>query len=152
MLILFTLVCSLLLMLLPIPMPVAPARPAFYAMTVLFWIVAQPRLFGLIAAWCCGIALDVLYGTPLSEHGLALAVAAYLVISARRLFWSFSLLQQALAMLPVFALYEFVLFWIDGVAGLATDPLWRWLPAVTSAVLWPLWAFLLERFTHCGVQ
>lgn len=150
-LIFFSLACSLLLAQLPIPAPAEPGRPAFYAMTVMFWILSQSRFFGLIVAWCCGIVLDVLYGTPLTEHGLAMAVAAYVVIKGRPLLLSLSLFQQALLMLPVFALYEFILFWIDGVADLAADPLWRWLPIGTSAVLWPLWAYLLERLAEFDV-
>lgn len=149
--ILISLGLSLLLTLLPLPVALGPARPAFFVMTVLFWSIAQPGLFGVIAAWCCGIVLDVLYGTPFSEHGLALAAAVYFLTKGRTIFLSFSLFQQALAMIPVFVLYEFILFWIDGVANLSVDPLWRWIPVATSAIAWPFWAFLMERWANFDV-
>lgn len=150
-LIVATLAGALVLTLLPIPPEISAARPAFYTMTVLFWTVNQPHRFGLIAAWCAGLAIDVLYATPLAEHGLAMAVAAYIVVKARELLWSVPVIQQSLLMLPVFAIYEFVLFWIDGVTGLDVNQWWRWLPVCSSTVLWPIWSFVLERIARFEV-
>lgn len=150
-LIIVSLALSLIITLLPTPAGVAVGEPAFYVMTVMFWVAMQPLRFGVIMAWCCGIPLDVIYDTPLAEHGLAMAVAAYVVVKGRELLWSFPLAQQALLMLPVFAVYEFVLFWADGASGLAADPWWRWMPVLSSAVIWPLWAFLLERIAEFEV-
>jgi rod shape-determining protein MreD len=111
----------------------------------------QPMSFGLIAAWCCGILIDVIYGTPFGEHGLALAVAGYAVIRMRELLWTFPVWQQSVLLLPVFVLYEFVLFWIDGVAGAEVNQWWRWLPVLTTAVIWPFWASILERIAEFEV-
>ncbi|MDA3920657.1 MAG: rod shape-determining protein MreD [Salinisphaera sp.] len=147
----FTLIISLLLILLPLPATLGALRPAFYTATVLFWVLMQPQRFGLVAAWCAGVMIDVLYGTPLSEHGLAMAVAAYVVIKLRPLLWTFPVIQQAAVMLPIFAIYEFVLFWIDGVAGADVDLWWRWLPVLSSSLVWPAWAFLLERIAEFEV-
>lgn len=150
-LIVVSLAAALVITLLPLPDSIAAARPAFYTMTVMFWTANQPQRFGPIAAWCAGLAMDILYGTPFSEHGLAMAVAAYGVIKGRELLWSFPVIQQGLLMLPVFAIYEFALFWIDGVAGLDVDQWWRWLPVFSSAAIWPIWAFLLERIAEFEV-
>jgi rod shape-determining protein MreD len=35
------------------------------------------------------------------------------------------------------ALYQFLLFWINGVAGLHTDAVSYWGPVITGTVLWP---------------
>lgn len=149
--IVFTLALGLILTLLPLPPSLAAPRPAFFTATVLFWVLMQPRRFGLVAAWCSGIMIDVLYGTPFSEHGLAMAVAAYGVLKLRELLWAFPVLQQALLMLPIFAAYEFVLFWIDGVAGADVSLWWRWLPVLSSTVIWPIWVFFLERLAEFEV-
>ncbi|MES1925811.1 rod shape-determining protein MreD [Salinisphaera sp. T31B1] len=151
-LILFTLGVGLILTLLPAPDAIAAARPAFYPATVLFWVLMQPLRFGLLTAWACGILIDVIYGTPFSEHGLALAVAAYAVVKLRELLWAFPLWQQGLLLTPVFVLYEFVLFWIDGVAGAEVDQWWRWLPIATTVLVWPVWAFVLERLAELEVR
>lgn len=151
-LIVFTLGLGLILTLLPAPEMIAAARPAFFPATVLFWVLMQPLRFGIIAAWCCGIIVDVIYGTPFAEHGLALAVAAYAVIKMREILWTFPVWQQALLLTPVFVLYEFVLFWIDGVAGAEADQWWRWLPVVSTVIIWPVWAFVLERIAELEVR
>lgn len=150
-LIVMTLGVGLFFTLLPLPDVLAAIRPLFYPATVLFWVLIQPGRFGLIAAWGCGILLDVIYGAPLSEHGLALAVAAYAVIRMRNLLWGFPVWQQAVMLAPIFLLYEFVLFWIDGVAGASVNPWWRWLPVLSTVIVWPFWAGLLERVAEIEV-
>lgn len=151
-LILGSLALALVLMLVPLPFWASMARPAFYPATVLFWALSQPRRFGVIAAWLCGMLMDVVYSTPLGQHALALAICAFVVFKLKDLLRDFPLPQQALVLLPVFLVYEFILFWIDGVNGRSVDPLWRWLPAFTTAAIWPLWATFLERITASKVS
>ena len=150
-LILATLGGALFLALLPLPDALSAIRPAIYPATVLFWVLMQPASFGLLAAWACGILIDVIYGTPLGEHGLALAIAGYAVIRMRELLWTLPIWQQGILLLPVFILYEFALFWIDGVAGAEVNQWWRWLPVLTTTVIWPFWASLLERIAEFEV-
>lgn len=140
-----SLALALVLMLVPLPDWVAMARPAFFPATVIFWALTQPDRFGVIAAWICGLLLDVVYTTPLGQHALALAVCAFAVFKLKDLLWDFPALQQTVVLLPLFLLYEFILFWIDGVNGRSVDPLWRWLPALSTVVIWPFWAGFLER-------
>lgn len=142
-----SLALALVLMLVPLPAWAAMARPAFYPATVLFWALTQPRRFGVIAAWACGLLMDVVYTTPLGQHALALAVCAFAVFKLKDLLRDFPILQQSFVLLPLFLLYEFILFWIDGVNGRNVDPLWRWLPAFTTAAIWPFWTVFLERAT-----
>jgi rod shape-determining protein MreD len=67
------------------------------------------------------------------------------------LLWTFPVWQQSVLLLPVFVLYEFVLFWIDGVAGAEVNQWWRWLPVLTTTVIWPFWASILERIAEFEV-
>lgn len=147
-----SLALALILMLVPLPTWAAIARPAFYPATVLFWALTQPDRFGVFAAWTCGLLMDVVYGTPLGQHALALALCAFAAFKVKDLFRSFPTPQQSLVILPLLLFYEFVLFWIDGVGGRSVDPLWRWLPALTTAAVWPLWAVLMERATGAEVS
>lgn len=147
-----SLALALVLMLIPLPPWAAMARPAFYPATVAFWALTQPRRFGVISAWVCGLLMDVVYATPLGQHALALAICAFAVFKLKELLWEFPVVQQSFVLLPVFLVYEFILFWIDGVSGRSVEPLWRWLPALTTAVIWPFWAVLLERTTGSEVS
>lgn len=148
----FALVLSFVLMLVPLPPWAAMARPAFYPATVLYGALMAPRRFGVIAAWFSGLPLDVAFNTPLGQHALALALSAFVVFKMKDLLWNFPVWQQGVALLPVFALYEFTLFWIDGVNGRDVAPLWRWLPALSTAVIWPFWSILLERLATAEVN
>jgi rod shape-determining protein MreD len=147
-----SLALALVLMLVPLPSWAAMARPAFYLATVLFWALTQPRRFGVVAAWVCGLLLDVIYATPLGQHALALAICAFVVFKLKDLLRDFPVLQQSFVLLPLFLLYGFILFWIDGVNGRNVDPLWRWLPALTTAAIWPFWTAFLERMTGSEVS
>lgn len=146
------LIISLLLMLLPLPNWMAMARPLFYPAAILFWAFNEPRRFGIITAWLCGLPLDVLSNSLLGQHGLALALAAYVVLKLRDVLLALPVWQQGLLLLPILALYEFTLFWIDGINGRIMDPLWRWLPVLTTTAIWPLWHNLQERFTDHKVN
>jgi len=148
----FSISLSLVITLMPLPTSIAAGRPLMYPATLLFWIMMQPTRFGVGVAWLGGLLLDVLFGTPLGEHGLALALAAYAVVRLRRILWTLAPLQQLALLLPIFAGYEFMLFWIDGVMGQSSAMWWRWVPVLTTAVIWPVWSALLERVALMEVR
>lgn len=132
----------------PLPGGWAVLRPAFLAATVVFWVLAQPDQFGVLSAWLAGLVLDVCYATPLGEHALALAITAYIMIRLRQFFAGLPLMSQTLLVLPVIGSYEFALFWIDGISGQRVELVWRWLPVISTAVIWPFWRFFLQRLMN----
>ena len=147
-----SLIAAMLLTMQPLPLWLQPFRPAVFVTTVLFWVLMQPLRFGITWAWVCGVVLDVLYGTPISQHGLALALAAYIIVKLRELLWIIPYWQQPLLLLPVFMVYEFILFWMDGIMGFEVTPLRRWLPVLSSALVWPFLALFLERIAEMDVR
>lgn len=148
----FSISVSLVVVLMPLPAVVAAAQPLLFTATLVFWIAMQPARFGVGAAWIGGLLLDVLLGTPLGEHGLALALVGYATVRLRGVLWTLTPPQQLVILLPIFAGYEFVLFWLDGILGLSTSMVWRWLPVVTTAVIWPFWSAALERVALLEVR
>lgn len=146
------LILSLVLILVPLPHWAAMARPLFYPAAIVFWALHQPRRFGIFTAWLCGLPLDVITNALLGQHGLALGLAAFATIKLRDLLLALPIWQQSIVLLPVFALYEFTLFWIDGINGRMIPPLWRWLPVLSTAVIWPIWHIILERFADAEVN
>lgn len=146
-----SLVLAAALTVVTLPDWLAIARPAFLLMVVCHWTLALNRRFGLLASWCAGLLLDVLYGSALGQHALAMVLCAFIVIKFNEFIRSYSAWQQALLFLPIFLLYEFVLFWIDGLTGRSAEPLWRWAPVASSTLLWPPLSSLLRRlgrYTH----
>jgi rod shape-determining protein MreD len=135
-------------MLMPLPDWLAFARPALLPLVTLYWVLQMPRRFGLLAGWCLGLLLDVMFGTVLGQHALALVLCCFLVAKFGEFIRSYRLWQQAMLFLPIFLVYEFVLFWLDGLTGRSFDPIWRFAPVVSSALSWPVIAILFGRFTR----
>ena len=132
-----TVLVALVLTLVPLPAWLAIIRPDFLVLVVFYWSVQTPRSTGIGLGWVCGLLLDAFQGPVLGEHALAVALVAYLGVREHQRIRTKPLVQQALVLLVVLVLYEFVLWAIDGWSGHPlTTPL-RWVPALTGALLWP---------------
>jgi rod shape-determining protein MreD len=141
--ILFTAFLALVLTVLPLPPWLDVLRPAFLVLAVLFWSVNAPRTDGIALGFFAGLMLDVFQGPVLGQHALALALVAYIAVREHQRIRSKPAIQQALIVFAALAVYEFVLFAIDGWSGHpVTSPL-RWVHTVTGALIWPPVAAIL---------
>jgi rod shape-determining protein MreD len=139
-------VLALALTIVPLPEMLEPFRPNFVALTVLWFCLLSPRLLGLSYAWIAGLALDGFAGVLLGQHALTLTVIAYVACKLRLQIRAFPPLQQSAVILALLWLNEFLLFWIDGVAGHAITDWRRWISVPVSAAFWPLIAGLYARY------
>lgn len=130
----------------PLPDAIELLRPDFVALTVLWFCLLSPRLLGLTYAWCAGLALDGFKGVLLGQHALTLTVIAYLASKLRLQVRAFPPLQQSAVILAILWLHEFLLFWLDGVAGHPVTDWRRWLSVPVGAACWPLITALYSRF------
>jgi rod shape-determining protein MreD len=141
----FSLGLMLVLAVVPLPALIAPFRPDWVAVVLIYWSLAAPRRFSLLTAFWMGIALDTLSGALLGQHALALLVVVYLAEHFYLRVRVFPVSQMALIVLILLALYEFMLFWIDGVAGRTVPVIERWAPPLTGTVVWIAMVVLLGR-------
>ncbi|MBT8109195.1 MAG: rod shape-determining protein MreD [Gammaproteobacteria bacterium] len=138
-----TLVVGLMLSIMPLPDTIAPFRPDWLALLTIFWAMQLPRTWSVGSAWIVGLILDVSYGTLLGQHALALCVIVFITVRFHLLMRVFPLSQLTATVFAMLALYQFLLFWINGVAGLAAPAAAYWAPAVTGTLIWPfLYMFL----------
>ncbi len=140
-----SLVATLALAAVPLPNVVAPARPDWVAVVLLYWSLMSPRHFSLLTAFWMGIALDTLTGALLGQNALALLVVVYLAEKFHLQLRVFPLSQLAITVLLLLGLYEFVLFWIDGMAGRTVPLVERWLPPLTGTLAWGALYVLFDR-------
>jgi rod shape-determining protein MreD len=131
-----TLLLMLVLAVVPLPEVVGPYRPDWVAVVLLFWALAAPRRFSLMTAFWMGIALDLLTGALLGQHALALVLVVYIAERFHLRLRAFPVSQLALTVLLLLGMYEFVLFWVDGVAGRTVPLIERWAPPLTGTVAW----------------
>lgn len=141
-----TFIIAFILTLLPMPGWTVWLRPAWLLLILIYWIMWAPYRVNVGVAWLVGIFLDVLNGTLLGEHALAMTVVAYVVARMHTRLRMFSLLQQGLSVFFFVLLYQLTLFCSQGFIGQLPTTWLYWSSALISMVLWP-WIFsLLHNF------
>ena len=139
-----SLALMLALAVVPLPGIIAPFRPDWVAVVLLYWSLMAPRRFSLLTAFWMGLALDTLTGALLGQHALALLVVVYVAERFHLRLRVFPVSQLALTVLILLGLYEFILFWIDGVADRTVPLIQRWAPPLTGTLAWLVLLALLD--------
>lgn len=140
-----TFVLALALSVVPLPGAVAAFRPDWVPLTIIYWALVAPGRFGLFTALWLGLAVDTLSSALLGQHALAMLVVTYLSLRFHLRIRVFPIWQMTMTVFAMLAIYEFVLFWVDGVAGRTVPYVERWAPVVTGTLLWPLVLGTLDR-------
>jgi rod shape-determining protein MreD len=112
---------------------------------LIYWSLIAPRRYGLLTALWMGLALDTLSGALLGQHALALLIVVYLSQRFYLRIRVFPMSQLALTVILLLSVYQFTLFWIDGVAGRTVPLIERWGPVVSGAVLFALILSAFDR-------
>jgi len=119
------------------------AAPDFVALVLVFWNIHQPRRVGIGSAFLMGIFMDVHDAARLGENALAYTILSYGAIMLHRRVVSFSVLTQAMQVLPLFVVAQIVIVAVRLAIG-APFPGWSFfLESVTTTLLWPLATWLL---------
>ena len=140
-----TFVLALALSVVPLPGVVATFRPDWVPLAIIYWAIVAPERFGLLTAMWLGLATDTLTGSLLGQHALAMLVVGYLCLRFHLRIRIFPVWQMSMSVLFMLAIYEFVLFWIDGAVGRTVPYVERWAPVITGVLLWPLILGTLDR-------
>ncbi len=136
--VLMSIVAALMLSIVPLPTAIEPFRPDWVALTLIYWAMTLPRSYSVGTAWVVGIIVDVAHGTLLGQHALALCFVIYVTVKFHLQLRVFPLSQMTATVFALLALYQFLLFWINGVAGLHTESVTYWGPVITGTLIWPL--------------
>ncbi len=141
--VIITLVVGLMLTIMPLPDSIQAFRPDWLALLMIFWAMQLPRTWSVGSAWIVGIVLDVSYGTLLGQHALALCFIVFVTVRFHLLMRVFPLSQLSATVFALLAMYQFLLFWINGVAGVTAPAIAYWAPVITGTLIWPfLFMFL----------
>jgi rod shape-determining protein MreD len=126
-----------------LPLGRYPAIPDLLAVTLAFWAVHQPRRVGIGLSFTFGLMMDVHQSALLGQHALAYTLLAFFSLAlSRRLTW-FTLAQQALQVLPLFAAMHAVSLLVRLAAG-DLFPGWAmFIAPLIEAALWPIVTLLL---------
>ena len=136
--IIISIVAALMLAIAPLPAWAEPFRPDWVVLTLVYWSMTFPQNYSVGSAWLAGLVLDVAQGTLLGQHALAFSIVIYVTVKFHLQMRQFPLLQMSATVFAMLALYRFILFWINGVAGISAPAAVYWGPVVSGAILWPL--------------
>lgn len=139
-----TIVAALMLSVMPLPGGLEAFRPDWVAIALIYWAMTLPRTWSVGSAWLIGLVLDIAQGTLLGQHALALCVIVFVTVRMHLLMRVFPTGQLIAAVFSLLALYQFILFWINGVAGVPVEAVHYWGPVITGALVWPVIAVLLN--------
>jgi len=133
-----SLIIALMLTMVPMPDAVSAFRPDWVALVMIFWAMSVPRSYSVGVAWFAGILVDVTQGTLIGQHALALCAVAYITVKFHLLMRVFPLLQLTATIFALLALYQFLLFWVNGVAGVQAPSVTYWGPVIIGTLIWPI--------------
>lgn len=146
--VILSLIFGLMLTIMPLPGAAESFRPDWLALLVIFWTMQLPRTWSVGTAWIIGIVLDVSQGTLLGQHALTLCVVAFVTVRFHLLMRVFPLPQMTATVLPLLALYQFLLFWINGVAGIDAPSVTYWGPVISGTLVWPVVMMILSGMRY----
>lgn len=141
-----TLLAGFILTILPMPDWTVWLRPAWILLVLIYWTMLVPHRVNVGVAWLVGLFLDVLNGTLLGEHALAMALPIYLVARMHSRLNMFPLLQQGLIVFFLVLVYQFTLFCIQGFLGQLPNTWLYWSSSVISMLLWPWVVSIIGHF------
>jgi len=139
-----TIVVALMLMVMPLPDRVEAFRPDWVALVLIYWAMMLPRTWSVGSAWITGLVLDVAQGTILGQHALALCLIVFVTVRVHLLMRVFPMSQMTATVFALLALYQFILFWINGVAGIPASAITYWAPVIGGAIMWPAVSIFLS--------
>ena len=140
-----TLLVAAWLSVLPLPSGWLWLRPIWIVLVLVYWVVALPAQVGVGVAWLVGLLMDGVSGGVLGQQALSLALIAYICQVSYQRLRMFSMLQQVLVMLVLAGLHQLVYHWLHNMRGTAVHGMWYLLPAVMTALCWPVVRVLLRR-------
>lgn len=133
-----TFLVALMLTVMPLPDWLRPARPDWVGLVLIYWCLALPDRVGVVTGWFAGLLVDLLTGTLLGQHAMALAVIAWLTLRFHQRIRLFPVWQQALIILVLLVLHQLLALWVDRFIGRPAPPWYFWTPSLLGMLLWPL--------------
>jgi rod shape-determining protein MreD len=142
--ILLTFVVAFILSAVTLPPWLQWGRPEWVALTLIYWCIALPQRVGIFTGLLLGVGVDALKGAILGQNAFALVVVALLSLILYQRLRVYSLWQQAGVVFILVGINQLICQWVQNLEGLGRLPKLFLLPALTSALLWPVVLHLLR--------
>ena len=138
-------VLAMLLAVFPVGIELRWVRPEFVALLGIYWAIYLPHRIGPGIMWIMGIVQDVVEGTPLGLHALGLVVITYICLLSYQRLRSFETWQQAFWVFVLVGIHQLFGNWVHSLSGNEAAMFLFLLPAISSALCWPVLVYLLDK-------
>ena len=126
-----------------LPTSAWPWMPDCVALIIIFWSIREPRRVGMGSGFILGLAMDVADASLMGQHALAYVVASYAASTlSRRILW-FPIGQQALHVLPLLMLVQFVQLAVRAMPGTDLPGLSYFIGPLFGTLVWLPLTFVL---------
>lgn len=139
-----SLLVSLFLLVLPLPDALAPYKPYWLLLVLVYWALEAPERVSLGLAFVVGLAADLLNGVLLGDQALRLTITVFLVMRFRARLRFFPMWQQTLVVLALLINNRVLQLVIRLFAGQPMPPLEFWAAPLVGAAFWPIVFLLLD--------
>ena len=130
---------ALVLAILPLPEWLQWGRPEWVGLALVYWVIALPHRVGLLTAPPPAFQSHLrLEGAVLGQNALALTVVAILSLTLYQRLRVYNLWQQSAVVFVLMGIHQMICQWVQTLQGAAATSLMFLLPALSSALLWPL--------------
>lgn len=133
-----TLLFAAIFAILPIDRSLAWWRPEWILLVLVYWTIALPHRVGMLTALILGFFIDVLEGAAIGQNMLSLTVVVVLARLMYQRLRVFTPLQQASVIFLLAGFHQLIGQWLQGLQGVAAPGFVFLLPALSSALCWPL--------------
>lgn len=144
--ILISLLMGYMLIMMPLPDWAMPYRPNWVALILLYWVINTPAKINIVAAFICGLILDVALGTLLGQHALGLVIVAFIGLRVHQRMRFYPLAQQSAIIMLLLLIKQLLVLWVYGITDRAPENLLLYFSAsITGMLFWPWISGLLDH-------
>ena len=137
---------AVLLTVIPVPDAIVHYWPDWITLVVFYWVLVLPAHFGVMFGWLNGLIEDIVTFSLLGQHALGKALVGTVAAIAWQRFRLFSILEKIFLVMVVQAVSIGISVWTSHLAHSTPVEGRMWLPALTTALVWPLFALVVDRF------
>lgn len=133
-----TFVTAYVLAVMPLPHWLQWGRPEWVALVLVYWCIALPHRIGIATGLVVGVGLDVLEGAVLGQNAFSLLVVALLSLLLYQRLRVYGLWQQSAVVFILVGVNQLICQWVQNLEGVGARTVLFLLPALSSALLWPV--------------
>ncbi|PLK58847.1 rod shape-determining protein MreD [Candidatus Palibaumannia cicadellinicola] len=137
-------IIAIILQMMPCPPPMNIFWPSWLNLLFIYWVMVLPHRVNIKTGFLLGLIIDLIMGSMLGVHALALSMIAYLAVLKFRFFRNIALCQQAIIIIFLSLFYKYMIYIIYLCfmnVFFSSEIFWS---SMVDGIVWP-WLFLLMR-------